>query len=123
MGSRSLDHDPDVEDGDFGRYRDRAPDASADDRALRERLTVEVEPSGLTSRSYVNIVVRDGVVHVFRSRVALGAHQVIWSRGAPPRRGDQVLADPPTDFDETTERAFRVRCPSMDQDPEHPLIW
>jgi len=42
-----------------------SPDASADDRALRERLTVEFERSGLTSRSYVNIVVRDGTVHLW----------------------------------------------------------
>jgi CBS domain-containing protein len=42
-----------------------SPDASADDRALRERLTVEFERSGLTSRSYVNIVVRDGAVHLW----------------------------------------------------------
>jgi CBS domain-containing protein len=42
-----------------------SPDASADDRALRERLTAEFERSGLTSRSYVNIVVRDGAVHLW----------------------------------------------------------
>ena len=42
-----------------------SPDASADDRALRERLTVAFERSGLTSRGYVNIVVRDGAVHLW----------------------------------------------------------
>jgi CBS domain-containing protein len=45
-----------------------SPDASADDRALRERLTLEFERSGLTSGSYfniVNIVVRDGTVHLW----------------------------------------------------------
>jgi CBS domain-containing protein len=42
-----------------------SPDASADDRALRERLTAEFERSGLTSRSYINIVVRDGAVHLW----------------------------------------------------------
>jgi osmotically-inducible protein OsmY len=42
-----------------------SPDTSADDRALRERLTVEFERSGLTSHSYVNIVVRDGTVHLW----------------------------------------------------------
>jgi CBS domain-containing protein len=40
-------------------------DASADDRALRERLTVEFERSGLTSHPYVNIVIRDGAVHLW----------------------------------------------------------
>jgi CBS domain-containing protein len=43
----------------------RSTDASADDRALRERLTVEFERSRLTSRGYVNIVVRDGAVHLW----------------------------------------------------------
>jgi CBS domain-containing protein len=42
-----------------------SPDASADDRALRERLTVEFERSGLTSHGYVNIVVRDGALHLW----------------------------------------------------------
>jgi CBS domain-containing protein len=40
-------------------------DASAEDRALRERLTVAFERSGLTSRGYVNVVVRDGAVHLW----------------------------------------------------------
>ena len=40
-------------------------DASAADRALRERLTVAFERSGLTSRGYVNVVVRDGAVHLW----------------------------------------------------------
>jgi CBS domain-containing protein len=42
-----------------------SPDASADDRALRERLTVEFDRSGVTSHPYVNIVVRDGAVHLW----------------------------------------------------------
>ena len=42
-----------------------SPDASADDRALRERLTVEFKRSGVTSHPYVNVVVRDGVVHLW----------------------------------------------------------
>ena len=40
-------------------------DASADDRALRERLTVEFERAGIASHAYVNVVVRDGVVHLW----------------------------------------------------------
>jgi CBS domain-containing protein len=40
-------------------------DASAADRALRERLTVAFERSGLASRGYVNLVVRDGAVHLW----------------------------------------------------------
>jgi CBS domain-containing protein len=42
-----------------------SPGASADDRALRERLTVEFERSGIRSHPYVNIVVRDGAVHLW----------------------------------------------------------
>jgi CBS domain-containing protein len=42
-----------------------SPDANADDRALRKRLTVEFEEAGLTAHGYVNIVVRDGVVHLW----------------------------------------------------------
>ena len=42
-----------------------SPDANADDRALRERLTVEFERSKLTSHGYVNIVVGDGAVHLW----------------------------------------------------------
>jgi CBS domain-containing protein len=42
-----------------------SPDANADDRALRERLTVEFERSKLTSHGYVNIVVRDGAVNLW----------------------------------------------------------
>jgi CBS domain-containing protein len=38
---------------------------NADDRALRERLTVEFQRSGVTSHPYVNIVVRDGAVHLW----------------------------------------------------------
>ena len=40
-------------------------DASADDRELRERLTVELEQAGLTWHPYVNIVVNDGAVHLW----------------------------------------------------------
>jgi CBS domain-containing protein len=40
-------------------------DASADDRALRERLTVEFERAGIASHAYVNVVVRDGAVHLW----------------------------------------------------------
>jgi CBS domain-containing protein len=40
-------------------------DADADDRALRHRLTVEFERSGISSHPYVNIVVRDGAVHLW----------------------------------------------------------
>jgi CBS domain-containing protein len=39
--------------------------ARADDRELRERLTVEFEESGLVWHPYVNIVVNDGVVHLW----------------------------------------------------------
>jgi CBS-domain-containing membrane protein len=42
-----------------------SPAANADDRALRERLTVEFERSGLSAQGYVNIVVRDGTVHLW----------------------------------------------------------
>jgi CBS domain-containing protein len=42
-----------------------SPDASADDRALRKRLTVEFERSGVTSYPYVNVVIRDGAVHLW----------------------------------------------------------
>ena len=42
-----------------------SPDTSADDRVLREQLTVEFERSGLMYRSYVNAVVRDGTVHLW----------------------------------------------------------
>lgn len=40
-------------------------DARADDRELRERLTVELEQAGLTWHPYVNIVVSDGAVHLW----------------------------------------------------------
>jgi osmotically-inducible protein OsmY len=40
-------------------------DARADDRELRERLTVELEHAGLTWHPYVNIVVSDGAVHLW----------------------------------------------------------
>jgi CBS domain-containing protein len=40
-------------------------DANADDRVLRERLTVEFERSGVRSHAYVNIVIRDGAVHLW----------------------------------------------------------
>ena len=39
--------------------------ASADDRELRERLTVEFEEAGLAWHPYVNIVVSDGAVHLW----------------------------------------------------------
>ncbi len=39
--------------------------ASADDRALRERLQKELEKAGLDYHPYVNIVVADGVVHLW----------------------------------------------------------
>ncbi|HEX5078491.1 MAG TPA: CBS domain-containing protein [Geminicoccaceae bacterium] len=42
-----------------------SPDASAEDRAVRERITAEFERLGLASHPYVNIVVRDGVVHLW----------------------------------------------------------
>jgi CBS domain-containing protein len=42
-----------------------SPDANADDRALRQRLTVEFERSGVTSHPYVNIVVHDGAVELW----------------------------------------------------------
>jgi CBS-domain-containing membrane protein len=42
-----------------------AADASADDRELRERLTVELEQAGLTWHPYVNIVVNEGAVHLW----------------------------------------------------------
>jgi CBS domain-containing protein len=38
---------------------------SADDRALRERLDRELEKAGLDYHPYVNIVVADGVVHLW----------------------------------------------------------
>jgi CBS domain-containing protein len=40
-------------------------DARADDRELRERLTVELEQAGLTWHPYVNIVVSAGAVHLW----------------------------------------------------------
>ena len=40
-------------------------DVGVDDRELRERLTVELERAGLTWHPYVNIVVSDGVVHLW----------------------------------------------------------
>ncbi|MGH6902740.1 MAG: BON domain-containing protein, partial [Geminicoccaceae bacterium] len=40
-------------------------DATADDRDLRERLTVELERAGVTWHPYVNIVVSDGTVHLW----------------------------------------------------------
>ena len=42
-----------------------AAGTSADDRELRERLTVELEQAGLTWHPYVNIVVSDAVVHLW----------------------------------------------------------
>ena len=42
-----------------------AAGTSADDRELRERLTVELEQAGLTWHPYVNIVVNDGAVHLW----------------------------------------------------------
>jgi CBS domain-containing protein len=42
-----------------------SPDAKADDRALRERLTIEFERAKVTSHPYVNVVVRDGAVHLW----------------------------------------------------------
>jgi CBS domain-containing protein len=42
-----------------------SPDANADDRALRQRLTVEFERSRVRSHPYVNIVIRDGAVHLW----------------------------------------------------------
>ena len=39
--------------------------ARADDRELRERLTVEFEEAGLVWHPYVNIVVNDGIVHLW----------------------------------------------------------
>jgi CBS domain-containing protein len=39
--------------------------ASADDRELRERLTVEFERAGVTWHPYVNVVVSDGAVHLW----------------------------------------------------------
>jgi hypothetical protein len=46
---------------------------------------------------------------VFRSRAVLGGHRLIGAEARRPNSGDQVLADPPTGFDETAERAFRVQ--------------
>jgi CBS domain-containing protein len=40
-------------------------DANADDRTLRQRLTVEFGRAGIRSHPYVNIVVRDGAVHLW----------------------------------------------------------
>jgi CBS domain-containing protein len=40
-------------------------EATADDRELRERLTVELERAGVTWHPYVNIVVSDGAVHLW----------------------------------------------------------
>ena len=42
-----------------------AADARVDDRALRDRLTVEFERAGLTWHPYVNVVVSDGAVHLW----------------------------------------------------------
>ena len=42
-----------------------AADASADDRELRERLTVELEQAALDWHPYVNVVVSDGAVHLW----------------------------------------------------------
>jgi hypothetical protein len=39
---------------------------------------------------------------VFRSRAVLGAHRVIRAEARRPDGGGQVLAYPPTGFDETT---------------------
>jgi hypothetical protein len=46
---------------------------------------------------------------VFRSRAVLGAHRVIGAEARRSNSDDQVLADPPTGFNKTTERAFRVQ--------------
>ncbi len=45
--------------------REEAPAAGADDRALRERLLKELEAAGLEYHPYVNIVVSDGIVHLW----------------------------------------------------------
>lgn len=42
-----------------------AGDTRADDRELRDRLTIELERAGLTWHPYVNIVVDDGAVHLW----------------------------------------------------------
>ena len=39
--------------------------ARADDRELRERLTVAFEQAGLDWHPYVNVVVSDGIVHLW----------------------------------------------------------
>jgi CBS-domain-containing membrane protein len=53
----------------------QSPDANADDRALRQRLTVEFVRSGVKSHTYVNIVVCDGAVQALHG-----------SRRSRPRR-------------------------------------
>ncbi len=45
--------------------REEAPPAGADDSALRERLMKELEAAGLEYHPYVNIVVSDGIVHLW----------------------------------------------------------
>jgi CBS domain-containing protein len=40
-------------------------DSSAGDRELRDRLTVEFDRAGITSHPYVNLVIRDGAVHLW----------------------------------------------------------
>ncbi|HFD16842.1 MAG TPA: CBS domain-containing protein [Rhodospirillales bacterium] len=45
--------------------REEAPPATADDRELRERLLRELEAAGLDYHPYVNIVVSDGIVHLW----------------------------------------------------------
>ncbi len=45
--------------------RKEAPPAGADDSALRERLMKELEAAGLDYHPYVNIVVSDGIVHLW----------------------------------------------------------
>lgn len=42
-----------------------APEAKLDDRAIRERLLAELERAGQSYHPYVNIVVSDGVVHLW----------------------------------------------------------
>ncbi len=41
------------------------PEAKADDREIRERLLAELDKAGLAYHPYVNIVVSDGVVHLW----------------------------------------------------------
>ncbi len=45
--------------------RQEVPPATADDSALRERLMKELEAAGLDYHPYVNIVVSEGIVHLW----------------------------------------------------------